>query len=201
MGNRYKDFDKLVERYGFDRKICPNVSKHWGNDIPSDMLFDMWTQYLIRSKANKHFDKSFKDMNSWGPVECLEFYSTRLLGANGDIQPSYRLAEDDPTIDEVIGKYSHAAREVLAYRWNHGYALTTYEIRIQTSMGRKAKVDGKSCFDEIRKLEKLLEEKDALVSGKEELCSNPRIDKRLRAMLKNMDVSIVDVMDDDDNGD
>jgi len=200
MGNRHKDYDELVERYGFNKMICPNVSKHWGNQIPSDMLFDMWTMYIARNYANKYFKESFKEMRNWGPVECAEFYSTRLQTNTGDVHADYELGDDD-ILNDVTGRASAEAKEVLIYRWNHGYAFTDYAERIQIAMSRKAKEDGAACFNEISKIETLLKEKDALASGIEELSSNPRIDKRLRAMLKNMDVTIADVIDSDGSED
>jgi hypothetical protein len=193
MGNRYKDFDELVERYGFDKEICPNVSKHWGNQLPSDQLFDMWTMYFMRNIASKHFELSYGDTRYWGPVECMEFYSKRLQTASGEVHELYRMSSDDDAMRSAMGLTAHESGEVLAYRWNHGYVFTDYKERIQIAMGKKAVADGKECFDAIAKIENLLKEKDALVAGIEELSSDPKIDARLRAMLKNMDVSFTDV--------
>jgi hypothetical protein len=197
MGNRHKDYDELVERYGFNKMICPNVSKHWGNQIPSDMLFDMWTMYITRSYANKYFKESFAEMRNWGPVECAEFYSTRLQTTTGAVRADYKLDNDNAILSDALGRANPESQEVLIYRWNNGYVFTDYAERIQIAMDRKAQEDGAACFNEISKIETLLKEKDALASGIEELSNNPRIDKRLRAMLKNMDVTIADVIDSD----
>jgi hypothetical protein len=158
----------------------------------------MWTMFFVRRTANKHFDVSFSDMRMWGPKECLDFYSERLVSSDGKIREPYSKDNRDSNIRKHIGGQSDEFFEVFTYRWNNGYAFTDYKERIQIALGRHAAAKGKDCAAEIAKIESIIKEKNALAAGIEELSQNPDISARLSAMLQNMDVSISDVMGDED---
>ena len=115
MGTTYKEYDKIVEAHGFDKKICPNVSGHWGSQIPSDGLFDLWSMFLVKNVATQHFAKTYDDMREWGPKECKDFYQKRLLTKNSAkghrvLKDIYEIDPSDNTLEIALGNANQDTR-------------------------------------------------------------------------------------------
>lgn len=191
--------DDLVEKYNLDAKICPNRSRHWSNQIPSDMMFDHWGQFYAKRVAAKHFGMKYPELRTWGPTECNEFYRERMLDKEGKILELYKLDSSDSAVNVAFGTTTGEVLGVFAYRWDEGYCFLDYDERVSRGIELLGKKESKKVADAIRALEELEAARDSLIENVEQVVTSPQNAARLKGLLKNSKISFVDLFEEDES--
>ena len=133
-----KKYDDIVTTYKLSPLIATNKSKGvWaGQQIPSDHLFQSWEQFACKRTANIKFGMRWEELEDWGPKECREFYTERLMEGRS-LPTQYQLDTSDKAIGNLVtgavNQYPEGER-ALSYRWNNGFAFKNYRMRIDFAL-------------------------------------------------------------------
>jgi len=201
MSNEIEKYDDMVRKYGLSHNIATNKSRGiWSNQIPSDHLFQTYEQFVCKRVANQSFGIKWPELEDWGPKECRKFYNERLM--EGSKLPSkHQLNLNDSAIATTLNGSTPETREVLAYRWNNGYAFKNYRNRVlhgldmvQTVIGNQAG----AIIEQLMEAEKDME----LVRGELDTENGPISEINLSSRAKHLiefmraNLKITDFLDD-----
>lgn len=187
--------DDLVEKYDLNVSLCPNRSRHWSNQIPSDMMFDHWAQFYAKRVAAKHFGMKYPELRTWGPSDCNKFYRERMLNKEGQIIELYALDYNDSAVNVAFGTTTGEVLHVFAHRWDKGYCFLDYDERVQRGIELLGKKEAKKVADAIRELEELEAARNSLIENMEQVVTSPRNAARLKGLLQNSKISFSDLLD------
>lgn len=187
--------DDLVEKYDLNASLCPNRSRHWSNQIPSDMMFDHWAQFYSKRVAAKHFGMKYPELRTWGPTECDKFYRERMLDNEGQIIDLYKLDSSDSAVNVAFGTTTGEVLSVFAYRWDQGYSFLDYDERVQRGIELLGKKEAKRVAKAITELEELEAARDSLIENMEQVITSPQNAARLKGLLQNSKISFADLLD------
>ena len=187
--------DDLVEKYDLNASLCPNRSRHWSNQIPSDMMFDHWAQFYSKRVAAKHFGMKYPELRTWGPTECDKFYRERMLVNEGQIIDLYKLDSSDSAVNVAFGTTTGEVLSVFAYRWDQGYSFLDYDERVQRGIDLLGKKEATRVAKAIRELEELEAARDSLIENMEKVVTSPQNAARLKGLLQNSKISFSDLLD------
>jgi hypothetical protein len=191
-----KELDNLVERFDMDRCICPGASRFCGNNNPSDAMMDSWASFFIKGVARKKFGTKYDTMRMWGPTELLALYHSKILGQDGKVIEAYELDLSHPTSEKHLLGATREAKESLIYRWNSGMLFTTYSERVQMELERLAVEKADKALEAAKIIDEILSLKRGLEGKVDQVCTDPRIVKRFKAMIANL--TVMDIIRDED---
>ena len=201
MSNEIEKYDDMVRKYGLSHNIATNKSKGiWSNQIPSDHLFQTYEQFVCKRLANQTFGIKWPELEDWGPKECRKFYNERLVEGTV-LPPKYHLNQSDNAIATTLAGTTPETREVLAYRWNNGYAFKNYRNRVlhgiesvQTSIGNEAGAVIKRLMEAEKDMDLVRGELDTENGA----ISEAKLSSRAKHLIEYMraNLSITDFLDD-----
>jgi hypothetical protein len=201
MSNEIEKYDDMVRKYGLSHNIATNKSKGiWANQIPSDHLFQTYEQFVCKRLANQTFGIKWPELEDWGPKECRKFYNERLM--EGTVLPTqYHLNQSDNAIATTLAGTTPETREVLAYRWNNGYAFKNYRNRVLHGIESVQNTIGNEAGAVIKRLMEAEKDMD-LVRGELDTengaISEAKLSSRAKHLIEYMraNLSITDFLDD-----
>ena len=202
MSNEIEKYDDMVRKYGLSHNIATNKSKGiWANQIPSDHLFQTYEQFVCKRLANQTFGIKWPELEDWGPKECRKFYNERLM--EGTVLPTqYHLNQSDNAIATTLAGTTPETREVLAYRWNNGYAFMDVSERVDLALKRvnEAKsIQVKAALKKMQQAEKAREEVRGILNDGAKQVSSPRAAAVLMNMAASLGLSDYLESDEEDN--
>jgi len=186
--------DDVVEEFDIDTKICPHTSSYWsGGDCPSDMLQDSWAMFIVKNVANKEFKIKYTELRNWPESQIRKFYREQILLKSGTVEKELTLT--GPVAD-AMGHASDRNKEIFQYRWNNGYAFTTYRERVDIALERICEARAELVADKVKLLEvaeksltKVRMEIDELTDMAHAKNMSPRLTKILNHMKDNLRVT------------
>ena len=185
--------DDVVEEFNIDTRISHHTSKFMDSKVcPSDMLQDTWSSFIVRNIAVKKFRMKYVDLQEWSMKQLQKFYREQILLKDGTTE---ELAVTGPIAD-AMGQATDRQKEIFLYRWNNGYAFTSYKQRVDIALERICEERAELVADKVKMLEvaeksltKVRMEIDELTDMARAKSMSPRLTKILNHMKDNLRVT------------
>lgn len=154
-----KKYDEIVEHWGLNTNILTNYSKFWKTArFQSETWFDAKEQFLLKNLMRQNTELTFGDMRSWTFDDHKRHYAERALSSDGKVMEQFTVDTNNNTIKTELAAASEECVEAFLYRWNHGYAFSDVQGRVDLALNRLLLAQGK----EIRRgLEVMKKAEDA----------------------------------------
>lgn len=186
--------DDVVEEFDIDTRISHHTSKFMDSkETPSDILQDSWSSFVVRNIAVKKFKMKYTDLQQWSMQKLSKFYREQLLLNDGTAVDE--LAVTGPIAD-ALGLATDKHKEIFLYRWNNGYAFTSYKERVDIALERICEERAELVADKVKLLEvaekslaKVRMEIDELADMAHAKNMSPRLTKILNHMKDNLRVT------------
>ena len=197
--------DAYVENHQLDVNICPNYSKHWDNArLSSDLMFDHDSAFMVKRVANKEFGKENQELRTWSHAELKEFYDQHNIGSTyefGSLIGSNAAQNNGGLRDWYFAGRSARYMSVLEFRWNNGYAFTSYRERVVKALECRGKDAVNDLTGEAKKAQALLDARDKLRDETDTMIRSGQLSAQLAKVLDSLDITIEDVMDSEESDD
>ena len=197
--------DAYVENHSLDVNICPNYSKHWDNArLSSDLMFDHDSAFMVKRVANKEFGKDNQELRTWSHEQLKEFYDQHKIGAtyNFDSLIGSNATQNSGGLrDWYFAGRSARYMSVLEFRWNNGYAFTSYRERVVQALESRGRDAVNDLTGEARKAQALLDARDKLQEETDAVIRSGGLSAQLAKVLSHLEISIEDVMDSEEPDD
>jgi len=185
--------DDVVEEFNIDTRISHHTSKFMDSKVcPSDMLQDTWSSFVVRNIAVKKFRMKYTDLQEWSMKQLSKFYREQILLKDGTAE---ELAVTGPIAD-AIGQATDRQKEIFLYRWENGFAFTSYRKRVDIALERICEERAELVADKVKMLEvaeksltKVRMEIDELTDMAHAKNMSPRLTKILNHMKDNLRVT------------
>ena len=202
MSNEIKKYDEIVERYNFSRYIGTNKSHFWSNQLPSDLLYQTWEQFVCKRMANQVFGIAWPEMEDWGPKDCRQFYHERLMNG-ATLVPTYHLNLTDGPIENLLSGSSIGpeARNALKYRWDNGYAFKNYQKRTYFAVEKMMEELGEQAAGVIRNIQEAEKVLESVVGEIDDVISTTNMSGRVKHLIQHMQskLSLADFLTEEDD--
>jgi len=183
--------DAIVDKYSITIEICPNKSNHIdrGMNIPSDMMFEHDTQFLVKRIANMEMGIDSNKIRSWNPDKCKNFFNEHKLSKHFDFKETFM------TDSRSVGKWYFQGRSdyymrFLEYRWNHGMVFTSYRERVDMALQSMIDTRTESTTNIIDKIRDLEEQKATLNDELQSIVASDGVSDRLKSILSNVSIDL-----------
>ena len=90
---------------------------------------------------------------------------------------------------------------VLEYRWDNGFAFTSYRERVELALNRLAEGAIADLSNEATGIQAMIDARDALREEKDSIAGRMELSPQLGRVLDALDISIVDVMGESESDD
>lgn len=185
--------DDVVEEFDIDTRISHHTSKFMDSkETPSDILQDSWSSFIVRNIAVKKFRMKYTDLQEWSMKQLSKFYREQILLKDGTTE---ELAVTGPIAD-ALGLATDRQKEIFNYRWENGYAFTSYKQRVDIALERICEERAELVADKVKMLEvaeksltKVRMEIDELTDMAHAKNMSPRLTKILNHMKDNLRVT------------
>ena len=185
--------DDVVEEFDIDTRISHHTSKFMDSqETPSDILQDSWSSFVVRNIAVKKFRMKYTDLQEWSMKQLSKFYREQILLKDGTTE---ELAVTGPIAD-ALGLATDRQKEIFNYRWENGYAFTSYKQRVDIALERICEERAELVADKVKMLEeaeksltKVRMEIDELTDMAHAKNMSPRLTKILNHMKDNLRVT------------
>lgn len=202
MSNEIKKYDDIVEKYNFSRYIATNKSRFWTNQLPSDLLFQTWEQFVCKRMANQVFGISWTEMEDWGPKDCRQFYHERLMDGR-TVAPAYHLNLNDGPIENLLSGSSIGpeARSALKFRWDNGFSFKNYQKRTYFAVESMMDSLGEQAADVLRNIQEAEKVLESVMGEIDDVISTTVMSSRVKHLMKHMQskLSLADFLSEDDD--
>jgi len=187
MSNEIKKYDDIVEKYNFNRYIGTNKSRFWQSQLPSDLLFQTWEQFVCKRMANQKFGIAWPEMEDWGPKDCRQFYHDRVM-TGSNVLSSYHINLTDGPIENLLSGSSIGpeARNALAFRWDNGYAFKNYQKRVYFAVETMMEGLGNKAADVIREIQEAEQVLESVVGEIDDMISTTTMSGRVKHLIQHM---------------
>lgn len=185
--------DDVVEEFDIDTRISHHTSKFMDSkETPSDILQDSWSSFIVRNIAVTKFRMKYTDLQEWSMKQLSKFYREQILLKDGTTE---ELAVTGPIAD-ALGLATDRQKEIFNYRWENGYAFTSYKQRVDIALERICEERAELVADKVKMLEvaeksltKVRMEIDELTEMAHAKNMSPRLTKILNHMKDNLRVT------------
>ena len=202
MSNEIKKYDEIVEKYNFSRYIATNKSRFWTNQLPSDLLFQTWEQFVCKRMANQVFGISWPEMEDWGPKDCRQFYHERLM-EGGSLATTYHLNLNDGPIENLLSGSSIGpeARNALKHRWDNGFSFKNYQKRTYFALEKMMEGLGGHAADVLRNIQEAEKVLEAVMGEIDDVISTTVMSSRVKHLMEHMQskLSLADFLTEEDD--
>tara|TARA_B100000035_G_scaffold160432_1_gene136762 strand:+ start:3910 stop:4503 length:594 start_codon:yes stop_codon:yes gene_type:complete len=186
--------DTIVDNYSIAIDVCPNKSKHVdrGMNIPSDMMFEHDTMFLVKRIAFMELGMDSNKIRTWSPDDCKRFYHEHKMSKYYDFRETFL------TDSKSVGRWYFQGRSdfymrFLEYRWNNSMVFTSYKERVDLALQSLIDEQTESTSTIIDKIRDLEEQKATLNNELKGIVASESMSDRLKAILSNVSIDLSDL--------
>ena len=185
--------DTIIEKYSLRMEICTNKSKHVdrGMNIPSDMMFEHDTMFLVKRIANMEMAINSVKLREWSPKECGNFYTNNNLSSH-NFRDTF-LADNKSGLKWYFQGRSEHYIKFLEYRWNNDMVFTSYRQRVDKALDMVLGEHVGATTTIISKIRDLEDQRSALAGELNGLQQLDGVSDRLKSILSNVTIDLSDI--------